>query len=124
MSLVRTENPSASKESWLLTAGGKIKCKRCSAKSKRTQFQCAAPASRGKKVCRFHGGLSTGPRTAEGKERSIAAATSNGQYTRQAKAKLRAELIEVAELEILARGIGLISRKRSKGRPIGWRKLI
>ncbi|MDA0630613.1 MAG: HGGxSTG domain-containing protein, partial [Proteobacteria bacterium] len=41
--------------------------------SKRTRKQCGAPAMRGKRVCRFHGGLSTGPKSAEGRARCAAA---------------------------------------------------
>lgn len=35
--------------------------------------------------CRFHGGLSTGPRTAEGLERSRAASITHGARTAQAR---------------------------------------
>ena len=35
--------------------------------------------------CRFHGGLSTGPRTADGIERIKAARTKHGAYTADAK---------------------------------------
>jgi hypothetical protein len=33
---------------------------RCAAKSKRSGLQCQAPAMRGKRVCRIHGGKSPG----------------------------------------------------------------
>ncbi len=46
---------------------GRIKAPRCQAKSKRTKVQCGLAAARGKRVCRFHGAKSTGPRTIEGK---------------------------------------------------------
>lgn len=39
----------------------------CNALSKRTRQRCKAPAVKGKTKCRFHGGRSTGPKTAEGK---------------------------------------------------------
>ena len=41
------------KQTWLLTAGNKIHCRRCQAMSKRTRLQCGAPAMSGKNVCRF-----------------------------------------------------------------------
>jgi hypothetical protein len=40
--------------------------------------------------CRLHGGLSTGPKTAEGIERIRRAQLKHGRYTKQAKAE-RAE---------------------------------
>jgi hypothetical protein len=43
---------------------------RCRATSKRSKQRCKAPAVRGKRVCRFHGGKSTGPRTEAGKKGS------------------------------------------------------
>src|SRR5919199_533118 len=39
--------------------------------------------------CRLHGGLSTGPKTAEGIERIRAAVTKHGAYTAEAKAERR-----------------------------------
>ena len=69
---------------WISTAGGKIICHRCQAKSKRTQQQCGSPAERGNKVCRFHGARSCGPKTLEGKLRSAAAHIKTGEYTRSA----------------------------------------
>jgi hypothetical protein len=66
----------------LTTAGGNIVCRRCNATSKRTKLQCGGPAVRGKTKCKTHGGLSTGPRTAEGKLRCAQAKTIHGQDTR------------------------------------------
>jgi hypothetical protein len=39
--------------------------------------------------CRLHGGLSTGPKTAEGIERIRRAVTKHGRYTAAAKAERR-----------------------------------
>jgi hypothetical protein len=50
------------------TLGGRIACKQCQAKSKRSKQQCRAPAMRGKQVCKNHGGKSTGPKTIEGRK--------------------------------------------------------
>lgn len=50
--------------------------------SKRTKVQCAAPAMRGKTKCRTHGGLSTGPRTEQGKLRCAQAKTVHGGNSR------------------------------------------
>jgi len=54
--------------------------KQCTAKSKQTGNRCRQPAVAGKDVCRFHGGLSTGPKTAEGKARSASNALKHGAY--------------------------------------------
>ena len=35
---------------------------RCTAKSKRSQLACRAPAVRGRKVCRMHGGTAGAPK--------------------------------------------------------------
>ena len=66
----------------LTTAGGKIICRRCNAISKRTKVQCGAPAMQGKTKCKTHGGMSTGPRTNEGKLRCAQAKTIHGNDTR------------------------------------------
>lgn len=45
---------------------------KCRAKRHRDGQPCQAKPEPGKRRCRFHGGKSTGPRTAEGKARSLA----------------------------------------------------
>ena len=67
----------------LTTAGGRIVCRRCDAMSKRTKLQCGGPAMKGKTKCKFHGGLSTGPRTKQGKLRCAQAKTVHGKDTRE-----------------------------------------
>ena len=74
-------------EPFLITAGGRIRCRRCKAQLSRTKLQCAKPALKGKTVCGHHGGLSTGPRTKEGKDRIRAAHWRHGEETLEAKAK-------------------------------------
>ena len=66
----------------LTTAGGRIKCLRCNAMSKRKKLQCGGPAVKGKTKCRFHGGLSTGPRTELGRQICAAAKTVHGKDSR------------------------------------------
>jgi hypothetical protein len=100
-----------------LTAGGKILCLRCQALSKRTHVQCGAPATKGKQVCRFHGGKSTGPKTKEGRERCAKAKTIHGMSTRQAKRELSLELQEIYLLHMLAWHIGMLESPRPTGRP-------
>ena len=53
---------------------------RCGAKTRRGTA-CHAPAMRGKRRCRLHGGMSTGPRTSAGLARIRAANTRHGRYS-------------------------------------------
>ena len=76
-------------EGMLTTAGGKIVCRRCSAMSKRTKLQCGGPAIKGKTKCKFHGGLSTGPKSELGRQICSAVKTVNGKDTRVAREKHR-----------------------------------
>lgn len=103
----------------MITAGGRISCRRCEAMSKRTRVQCGAPAISGKAVCRFHGGLSTGPRTEAGRARCAAAKTIHGESSRKARAEFREEMIQLAMLEELGQISGLIVGTRTRGRRPG-----
>lgn len=53
---------------------------RCGARTRRGTA-CECPAIRGKARCRLHGGLSTGPRTAEGYRRLVASRLKHGRYS-------------------------------------------
>lgn len=57
--------------------------KRCAAKT-RAGTPCQRYALKNKKNgrCRLHGGLSTGAKTKEGKERQLAAKLKHGHYTK------------------------------------------
>jgi hypothetical protein len=99
------------------TLGGRVECTQCKAMSKRTRVRCRAPAIKGKAVCRFHGGRSTGAKTAEGRARIAAAHTVHGRETRAIRAERSAKLAELYELEMLGRSIGMF-----EGRMVG-RKL-
>jgi len=55
---------------------------RCGAKN-RAGNPCQAPAMKGRKRCRMHGGRSTGPKTAEGRRRCQQAAWRHGGYSQQ-----------------------------------------
>ena len=87
------------REEFVLTLGGRVRCKRCQAKSKRTQLQCLLPAVTGKRVCRVHGGLSRGPVTKKGRKRCGAAKLIHGRETRQIRNERRQKF---AELRLLA----------------------
>ena len=81
-------------------ASGRIRCGRCQALSKRTEQQCGAPAIKGKRVCRFHGGKSTGPMSEEGRKRCGIAKTVHGGETRAIRA---ARPTKMAELKVLGK---------------------
>ena len=77
--------------------GGRIRTPRCQALSKRSKLQCKNAALKGKRVCRFHGGKSTGPITIEGKQRCAKAKTIYGWDTRE-KRKIRANKLKEMKL--------------------------
>lgn len=95
----------------MLTAGGRICCRQCQAMSKRTRLQCRAPAVKGKNVCRTHGGLSTGSKTEQGRQRCAEAKTVHGEETRSKRAERSRKSAELHELVDLGNQIGLFSGK-------------
>ena len=99
-----------------VTAGGRIRCLQCQAKSKRTKQQCRAPASKGKTKCRFHGGASTGPKTEQGRLRCAAAKTIHGQETRDKRHERRLASASLAFLESVGYALGMMSGPRTRGR--------
>ncbi len=100
----------------LLTAGGKIHCPRCQAHSKQTKLQCGAPAEKGKKVCRFHGARSTGPKTIEGRLRIANSKTQHGNETRQARAERSVKSAELSAIEDIMHLTGMTNAPRTRGR--------
>ena len=79
-----------SKEKYVILTGLNRTVNRCQATSKRTTDQCRKAAMKGKKVCRAHGGCSTGPRTKQGRKRCAEARYLHGRETRK-KRELRAQ---------------------------------
>ena len=100
----------------LNTAGGKILCPRCQAMSKRTRLQCGAPAERGKRVCRFHGARSTGPKTEAGRQRIAQAKTQHGDETRQARAERSAMSAKILAMEDILFLLDAATGTRTRGR--------
>ena len=101
------------------TLGGRVTCTQCNALSKRSRQRCQAPAIKGKTKCRFHGGRSTGAKTAEGRARIAAAHTVHGRETRAIRAERSATMAELYALEMLGRKIGLISGPKTPRRKPG-----
>ncbi len=102
-------------EQKLKTLGGRVTCQRCQAKSKRTKLQCAAPALKDKRVCKTHGGRSTGPKTEAGRQRCAQAKTIHGRETREARTERSLASARLAVLEAVGFSIGLMSGSRSRG---------
>jgi hypothetical protein len=104
----------------LITAGSRIKCRRCTAKSSHTKEQCKRPASKLSKTskCSRHGGLSTGPKTKEGKARIRAAHLKHGQETLEAKATRSAKSVIFRYLTDLGNHCNLFHKPlKIRGRP-------
>ncbi len=108
----------------LATAGGKICCARCQAMSKRTKQQCGAPAERGKRVCRFHGARSTGPKTEKGRLRIARSKVQHGNETCEARAERSRKSAELAHIEDIMYLTGLTDAGKTRGRkPSGYRPI-
>jgi hypothetical protein len=95
-----------SPELMLVTAGGRIKCRRCVGVSSRTKQQCGHVALKKSKAsrCKFHSGCATGPRTKEGIEAIRKANIKTGSYTKEAVAERKRKF---AELKMLVASLGI-----------------
>ena len=108
-------NQTLNLEQKLKTLGGQVTCQRCQAKSKRTKLQCAAPALKGKRVCKTHGGRSTGPITKVGKQRCAEVKTIHGRETREARTERSQASGRLAVLEAIGHELGFIKGPRTRG---------
>ena len=105
-------------EQYLITAGGKIKCKRCQARSSRKKQQCGKPAMHLKNVCDTHGGLSTGPKTAEGIKRIQNAHWKHGNETNESRAERIAKSVMFRYLTDLGNHCNMFYKQlKTRGRP-------
>ena len=80
---------------------------RCLAKTRRGT-PCRNPVVTDRNRCRMHGGLSTGPRTPEGKARSIAAHTKHGRRSRAHVEKVKAINAELRRVILECKRAGLL----------------
>jgi hypothetical protein len=103
-------------EQYLVTAGGRIKCKRCQARSSRTKLQCGRPSLKNKRVCSTHGGLSTGPKSKEGIQRIRDAHWKHGNETKEARAERSAKSLQFLMLEMIGWHVGLFTEGSTKFR--------
>ncbi len=81
--------------------------RRCGAKT-RAGGACQNPAIGGRNRCKLHGGKSTGPRTPEGKARSIAAHTKHGRRSRAHVARVKAINAELRRVILECKRAGLL----------------
>jgi len=98
---------SSEKEAYIVTLDGQIRCPRHQAKSKRTKKQCRSTAIRGKRVCKVHGGNSTGLRNQQERNRCGAAKTLYGRKTRAIRAKRQPALAELNLIARTGKGVGV-----------------
>ena len=115
-------------EKYLITAGGRIKCHRCQARSSRTKLQCGRPSLKTSKnhKCSSHGGLSTGPRTQEGIKRIQNAHWKHGNETKEARADRSQKSLMFLMLEEIGHHVNLFApgSTRTRGRkPSAYCKL-
>ena len=108
------------KERLLVTCAGKISCNRCQGTSRRTKLQCGNPALKTSKTnkCKFHGGASTGPKTAEGCQRISASLLVHGHETNKIRVKRQLKTLELRQLEdilVLTGGIKRIAGAKPSG---------
>ncbi len=88
--------------------GNPTSAPRCGAKNRRG-VPCMGAAMRGKKRCRHHGGRSTGPKTATGLARIVAAHSKHGAYGAEFGAllaqlrRIRAEAAALTAQHVAAR---------------------
>ena len=107
----------------LITAGGRIKCLRCTAQSSRKKVQCCRPALRTSKTqkCQFHGGRATGAKTPEGRKRIVQANYRHGESTKAARRDYSTASANLRRLEDAMHVLGMTSASRTRGRkPSGY----
>lgn len=108
-------------ELFLVTAGCRIKCLRCTAKSSRTKAQCRKPALKSSRTqkCPTHGGR---PHTDETLRRILEANTLHGEATKVAKQQYRDDSVLLHELEDALYVLKMAEGPRTRGRkPAGYR---
>ena len=105
-------------EPYLITAGWKIRCRRCKAQSSRAKLQCSKPALKGKLVCGHHGGYSTGLKTKAGKDRIRAAHWRHGEETLEAKAERSEKSVMFRYLTDIGNHCNMFYKQlKTRGRP-------
>lgn len=104
-------------ERYLVTAGGRIQCLRCTAHN-RLGEQCSRPAIKSSKTrkCQFHGGASTGPRTEAGRDRIREANWKHGERSAQGITRAAKAAARLRQAEDALRVLGAIGGAKQVGR--------
>lgn len=108
-------------QQYLVTAGGRIRCLRCTARSTRSKLQCGKPALKASTTqkCQVHGGR---PHSAEALLRISEANTLHGESSKAAKQKYRDDSVLLHELDDALYVLGIAVGSRTRGRkPEGYR---
>ena len=109
---------------YLQTAGGKITCLRCQAKSTRTKLQCGRPAIKTSRTqkCQYHGGR---PHTSETLRRISEANMTHGKATKEAREKYRHDCALIHELQDAVYVLKMGEGPRIRGRkPRGYKPVM
>ena len=109
------------KEMYLVTAGGQIRCLRCTASSTRSKLQCAKPALKlsTTQKCGHHGGR---PHSSEAMRRISEANTLHGEYSKQGKEEYRRDAVHIRHLEDAMHLLQMGEGPKLRGRkPRGYR---
>ena len=105
----------------LLTAGGKIACRRCKASSVRTKEQCGRPALQGKEYCQFHGGRCDKRNLTEAsKQRLRTLNLKDGAYTLESRMASSQFRLKLRYIECVGHHLGMIKEKTRGRKPKGW----
>jgi len=121
---VKEECSAQGKAQYLQTAGGKITCLRCTAKSTRTKMQCGRPALTisSKQLCQYHGGR---PHTEGTLKRISEANMLHGQSTKVAKEQYRHDSALMHELEDAVHVLRMGEGPRIRGpKPKGYKPVM
>ena len=115
------------KEKLLVTCAGKISCPRCQGTSRRTKLQCGNPALKTSKTnkCKFHGGASTGARTAEGRQRISASLIVHGHETNKIRVERQLKTLELRQLVDIMALVGMVDgvKRKAGAKPAGYRPI-
>jgi hypothetical protein len=115
-----TKTSSNGKAMYLLTAGGHIKCKRCTASSNRTKQQCGKPALKisTKQKCQVHSGT---PHSTKTLEAIVKANFRHGGNSKEARLQYRKDAIFIRQLEACMRLLKMGEGPKIRGRkPYGY----
>ena len=118
---ISTEHNVDGKAMFLVTAGGQIRCLRCTASSTRTKQQCGKPALKVSTTqkCQVHSGR---PHSKETLEAIAKANTRHGERTKEAREQYRKDAIFIRQLEAAMRLLKMGDGPRIRGRkPAGYR---